>query len=263
MKIGWILIAALLFAGCRAGQKSASETGTVEKPLSAHGTADVSSPAVEESILKGKVLERLDAGRYSYLRLSTPSGETWAAVLLTDVKIGETVSIENPMSMNGFKSSALNRKFDRIVFGSLRQVHEGADLQKPERADRMSALLNAHAGLSDSNSAEPVEVEKAAGPSGKTIAEIYAQKARLKDQEIAVRGKVVKVNAQIMGRTWIHLRDGTGDPKAQTNDLTITTQDSAAVGDTITAKGIVRTDKNLGMGYVFSVLIEDAAVMKR
>jgi hypothetical protein len=36
----------------------------------------------------------------------------------------------------------------------------------------------------------------------------------------------------------------------------------AAVGDIVTAKGTVRTDVNLGSGYSYAVLIEDAALNK-
>jgi RecJ-like exonuclease len=85
----------------------------------------------------------------------------------------------------------------------------------------------------------------------------------VKDKAVEVRGKVVKVNPDIMGKTWIHLRDGTGDAEARTNDLTITTGDSAAVGDIVLVKGTVRTDINLGMGYIFSVMIDNATVVKQ
>lgn len=40
------------------------------------------------------------------------------------------------------------------------------------------------------------------------MAEIVTQKAALKDKSVLVRGKIVKFNAGIMGKNWIHLRDG-------------------------------------------------------
>jgi len=252
MKLLGIIIAILLFVGC--GTKPSSKTEESEKPLSAHGTTAGEQPAANANVLQGKVLERLDAGRYSYLRLSTSSGEIWAAVLLTKAGIGSEVTIENPIPMDGFETKTLKRKFDRIFFGTL---------QQPEGAETAKALQDAHSGVSESASAEPIKVQRAAGSEGRTIAEIFAQKVQLKDRNVAVTGKVVKVNANIMGKTWIHVRDGSGDPKSRTHDLTITTQDSAAVGDTITVKGIVHIDKNLGMGYVFPVIIEDAIITKQ
>ena len=255
MKVLGIVIAALLFVGCGSSQKPSSETEESEKPLPAHGTTVGARPASKANVLRGKVLERLDAGRYSYLRLSTSSGEIWAAVLLTEAKVGSDVTVENPMPMDGFQTKTLNRKFDRIVFGAL-------DL-KSQGQGQMLALHNAHEGLSDLVSAAPIKVQKAVGSEGRTIAEIFAQKKQLKDRGVAVAGKVVKVNANIMGKTWIHLRDGSGDPASRTNDLTVATQGTAAVGDMVMVKGIVRTDKNLGMGYIFSVIVEDATITKQ
>ena len=43
---------------------------------------------------------------------------------------------------------------------------------------------------------------------GKTVAEVYAEKDGLADATVVVRGKVVKVNAGIMDRNWLHVRDG-------------------------------------------------------
>jgi hypothetical protein len=255
MKLLVFLIAALLFVGCSAKQKPSSETAEREKPLSAHGTAEGTQSAAKTNALQGRVLERLDAGRYSYLRLSTSSGEIWAAVLLTDAKIGAEVTVENPMPMDGFQTKTLNRKFDRIVFGTLGL--------KSQDSDQLLAMHNAHEGVSDSAGTEPIKVQRAVGSEGRTIAEIFAQKMQLIDRDIAVTGKVVKVNANIMGKTWMHLRDGSGDPASRTNDLTVTTQSSPSVGDTVMVKGKVRTDKDLGMGYVFSVIIEDATVTKQ
>jgi hypothetical protein len=254
MKVLGILIAALLFVGCGANPKPSSKTEGSEKPLAAHGTAAGPQSADKANVLQGKVLERLDAAGYSYLRLSTSTGEVWAAVPQTGVKVGEEVSMANPMAMEGFETKTLKRKFDRIFFGTL---------QQPEGAETAQALKNAHSGVSESASAEPIKVQRAVGSEGRTIAEIFAQKTQLKDRDVAVTGKVVKVNANIMDKTWIHLRDGSGDPASRTNDLTVTTQGSAAVGDTVMVKGKVRTDKNLGMGYVFSVILEDAAVAKQ
>ncbi len=67
----------------------------------------------------GKVLEKLDAGTYTYLRLATNAGVTWAAVPATTVPVGATVGIAGAMPMDGFESKTLNRKFDKIVFGTV------------------------------------------------------------------------------------------------------------------------------------------------
>ena len=105
--------------------------------------------------------------------------------------------------------------------------------------------------------AEKIEgVKKAEG--GKTIAETFAERGKLVGKEIAVRGKVVKYNVNIMNKNWVHIQDGTG--AAGSNDLTITTNDSTAVGKTVLVRGKVAIDKDFGAGYKYDVILEDAKV---
>lgn len=61
-----------------------------------------------------------------------------------------------------------------------------------------------------------------------------------------------------MGKNWIHVQDGTGSDG--TNDLTVTTNAVAAVGNTVLVKGNLSADKDFGFGYKYEVVIEDAAV---
>ena len=100
-------------------------------------------------------------------------------------------------------------------------------------------------------------IERAAG--GKTVAEVFAEKDQLAGKPIILRGKVVKTNANIMGKNWLHVRDGSGADG--TNDLTVTTAGAIPnVGDTVVVTGPVVLNKDFGMGYVYDVLIEDAQV---
>ncbi|MFZ1377050.1 MAG: hypothetical protein WAS25_10700, partial [Geothrix sp.] len=69
--------------------------------------------------LTGKVLERIDAAPYCYLRLQTARGEVWAAVPEAKIEKGTEVTIVNPMLMNNFESKTLNRTFAEVFFGNL------------------------------------------------------------------------------------------------------------------------------------------------
>jgi hypothetical protein len=93
---------------------------------------------------------------------------------------------------------------------------------------------------------------------GKTVQEVYQEKDKLKGKGVTLRGKVVKYNEAILGTNWLHLRDGTG--KEPANDLTVTTQTKAKVGDTVLVEGNVSLDKDLGSGYRYDVILEDAKV---
>lgn len=95
-------------------------------------------------------------------------------------------------------------------------------------------------------------IEKPEG--GMTVAELYAGKAELAGQAVTVRGKVVKVNAGIMGRNWIHVRDGSG--AEGTNNLAVTTDQLPTVGDVVLLTGTLEADKDFGMGYTYELIIE-------
>ncbi len=100
----------------------------------------------------------------------------------------------------------------------------------------------------------------AADPVQKSIAELYQEKDQLKGKQVKLHGKVVKVNNGIMNRNFIHLRDGTGEKG--TNDITITSQDTAKVGDEVTAVGTVTVDLDFGAGYTYPVIVEKATITK-
>ena len=98
-------------------------------------------------------------------------------------------------------------------------------------------------------------IAKAEG--GKTVAEVFAEKDALAGKPVTFRGKVVKTNPDIMGKNWLHVRDGSGEEG--TNDLTITTAGTLPnVGDTVVVTGNVTLNKDFGMGYAYDVLVEDA-----
>jgi hypothetical protein len=107
-----------------------------------------------------------------------------------------------------------------------------------------------------------VKVPKAEGADARTVAELWTQRSALKEKKVTVRGKVVKFSGGIMGRNWVHLRDGTGTAAKGDNDITVTTNDDVAVGDVVVAKGVVRLAKDFGAGYAYPVIVEDAKVAK-
>jgi hypothetical protein len=76
-----------------------------------------------------------------------------------------------------------------------------------------------------------------------------------------VRGKVVKYNAEIMGKNWLHIQDGSGSADKSNNDLTVTTTTPAKVGDTVLVTGSVTTNKDFGAGYKYTVILDDAKVV--
>lgn len=90
------------------------------------------------------------------------------------------------------------------------------------------------------------------------VEELFAKKEKLNGKKVTVTGKVVKFSPGIMGKNWIHLQDGSG--KQGTNDITITTDQNASIGDKIVVTGNLVTNKDFGGGYKYEVIIEEAAV---
>jgi DNA/RNA endonuclease YhcR with UshA esterase domain len=219
--------------------------------VSAAWSADQSAPA-PATVVKGEVVEVKDVESYTYVRLKTADGETWAAVPTAPLKKGAKITLENTMVMNNFESKTLKKKFDKIVFGTI----AGAD------AKAGGAAATAHSGASKTEYAGDVKVPKATGPDAKTVAEIITKSTQLKDKTVLVRGKVVKFSAAIMGTNWIHLRDGSGSAADNTNDILVTSADQTKVGDVVVVKGVVRTDKDFGSGYAYKVLVADAKLQQ-
>jgi hypothetical protein len=237
--------------------------------------AALPSPASGMTEVKGKILERLDAPPYTYLKIAAAQGPTWTAVPKTDAAVGTEVTVAGAIPMKDFESKTLKRKFEVVYFGSLgggaAAPHGGmggGQMPPPGMGggmgagDAMPDLAAQHAAASATAAdVGEVKVDKASGTDARTIAEVYAQRGTLKEKGVAVRGKVVKFNEGIMGRNWLHLRDGTGSANKD-NDLTVTTGDKVGVGDVVVVKGTVRVDKDFGTGHPYAVIVEDAKVSR-
>ena len=207
--------------------------------------------AVDPNQVGGTVLETFDAASYTYLRFESAKGEMWAAIPLTSLEVGAQVVIANPQMMSNFESKTLGRTFETIYFGSLEN--------QPGSSSTTSGKLGSPTSPVSAN-AEPIEVARAEGETGRTVAEIYKEQGELAGKTVLIRGKVVKYTAGILGRNWIHLQDGTGDMAAGTNDITATSADMAAVGDVILVQGTVALNRDFGAGYLYPVIVEEATV---
>jgi hypothetical protein len=246
-RLSAVLLVAVAVAGCKK-----SEPPVVAPPPAASNAMEAQAAPPPAASLKGKVLERLEAPPYSYLKIQSGKEEVWAAVPKADVAKGTEVTVLNAMPMANFESKTLKRKFEVVYFGTLEGAAPGM-----EGGPAAMAQQHAKAAQGPSNVGD-VKVPKASGPDARTVAEVYAQKSSLKEKPVTIRGKVVKFNPGIMGKNWVHLQDGSGKADKQDNDITVTTQDMTAVGDTVVAKGTVRTDKDFGAGYAYPVIVEDA-----
>ena len=259
------------------GQKPAPPAASPSAPVSSAAAAAVpQAPQPALTSVSGIVEETFDASDYTYMRLKTDAGgESWAAITKAKIRKGDRVTIVNAMSMDGFESKTLNRKFDRILFGLLGDGKAEASTT----TEASAAPVSAHGAASDTPKGAPpaaphaavadggadvgdVRVPKAEGKDARTVAQVFAERALLKDKTVTVRGKVVKANPGVMGRNWYHIRDGSGSREKKDDDLTVTSGDPAAVGDVVVVRGVVHVEKDFGAGYQYPVVLEDAKVTK-
>jgi hypothetical protein len=220
----------LLFTGCGNNDTNSNE--------------NVQSSDIRSSSRSGEVIDKIDAGSYSYLQLKENDNIYWAAVPTMNIENGEQIFFSQYMEMKNFKSETLDRTFESVLF--VNDANKVADKK---------TLQMAHANLKP-DSEETIKVEPL--DDGKTIAQIFSEKETLKNKTVKVRGKVVKFNGGIMNRNWIHIQDGTDNNGEY--DLLITSNESANVGDVIIAEGQLSTDKDFGAGYFYNVLVEDAKI---
>lgn len=102
-------LALALQSGCAGTAKVAEPTVAAPMP------APITPPQVET--LSGKVAEVILAGGYTYVRLEKDGKSEWAAMTYNNkATVGEEIALKPGMLMTNFKSAALNRSFDRIVF---------------------------------------------------------------------------------------------------------------------------------------------------
>jgi hypothetical protein len=183
-----------------------------------------------------KVLETLESGGYTYIKVLEGGESYWIAMTQRPLKAGETIRFAEQGWMQDFHSKTLNRTFDKILFAS--DVAEAGTTQVERKPDVMSSAYQQKGTI--------------------TIAQLFADRERYSGKKVRVRAKVTKTSAQIMKRNWVHLQDGSRFANA--DDLVFTSNEKLPeVGSVVTAEGIVAKDKDFGYGYFYSVIVEKAS----
>lgn len=224
----------------------------------------------------GTIVETMNASGYTYMLIESGTEKNWVAIPAITVEKGATVNYYEGMVMKNFTSKTLNRTFDAVIFSSGLADQKAKATQQPAPGDSFSAAVKAEKStVSPSPEMEisagsagaiaPLEeifVEKATAANGYTVKEIFDKGKELSGQKVQVRGKVVKFSPMIMGKNWIHLQDGTGDPMKNSHDLVVTAGETVEVNNVITIEGVLAAEKDFGAGYKYAVIIEDAAIIK-
>ena len=208
--------------------------------------------AAETDPVTGTVAETMESGGYVYIRLEDG---VWIAANTFAVSKGDEIQYSGAMEMNDFHSKALDKSFDSILFVSEAGLVGGDDAVKTAVA--LPGHGSKDAQVKDAGAVQsPVAGEIKPLAEGKTIEEIFVESDQLKEQMVSLNAKVIKISMAIMGKNWVTLQDGTGT--TPDNKLVATTQEVVSPGDIVIVKGSVKTDVDLGYGYLYKVLLEDA-----
>lgn len=234
----------------------------------------------QASVLSGKVKETMNASGYTYMQVETGGKDIWVAIPETPVKKGSTVNYYEGMEMVNFNSKTLGRTFDSIIFSSglAQEAHAKMAKSAPAEDDSFAAALESERSsmtpdpINDTQASggsagaivplTEISIGKASGPNGYSVEELFNKAKELSGKKVQVKGKVVKVSPAIMGRNWVHLQDGTGNPMQNTHDLVVTTNETVELDTTVTFEGIITANKDFGAGYKYDAIVEKAAVIK-
>jgi hypothetical protein len=232
------------------------------RPTGAAANKTAQQPAAAQPA-GAKVVETMNTGGYTYVLLDNGSRQTWFAVPECKVAVGEMVGVTpGALEMRNFASPTLNRTFDVIYFaGGLHRA--GADVaaaatppQSPHGASPQGTMPHGMA-QPEPAAAAPIAVAKAEG--GHRVAEVWALGKAGTGQQITLRGKVVRYTGNVLGKNWLHVQDGSGTA-GKDNDITVTTDATAKVGDTVLITATLAADRDFGAGYAYALLLENAKV---
>lgn len=228
-----LLVICLLFSSCN----NVKTTKTTDEP----------------EIHKGIVQDVLHVREYSYILVLENGQEKWLAAPITNVEKGGTYYYNNTMEMKNFESKELNKSFETIYFiEKISSTEE--DVKLPLTANPQTSTTEAAKPIMDKK-----DVNVASSEGTISIAELFTNRESYNNTVVRVRGEVTKYNPAIMNVNWLHMQDGT-----EYNgefDLTVTTTETVQIGDVVTIEGKVALNKDFGAGYIYNIIIENAAIL--
>jgi len=198
-------------------------------------------------------------------RATEPPPEGWAnvapAVVEQSVSRGETQLLAVQESQWRFWVQVPNvgaEVGDHVLLGKGKPRY---DVEVPELGTRASQVIDiTHVAVVD---AETALLAIAGDPPDGAVAveTVFAELGQRKDQPIVVYGTVTKATSAV-GSVWVHLQDGTGDPESGTHDLMVQTQAKVTAGQRAGFRGTLRKDADLGFGYQYQALVEEAELIE-
>jgi len=203
----------------------------------------------------GQVMDTMNSGGYTYMQINENNNVYWIAVRQTQVNKGQTYTFNEQTWMTNFKSTSLNKTFDRILFAS--PVSPKANLTWGEVLQPKAKSVEAISTKTNIVSTSTKTTSNAQAKAG-TVSMIISKKAVLKDKNVLVKGEVVKVSRGIMGSSWVHVLDDNGDKL-----IFRAIKEDVAVGDKVEATGTLNVDVDYGYGYTYETIVVNSTFKKQ
>lgn len=203
------------------------------------------------------VKELVNSGTYTYALVSENDSNQWIVLPRTEIDLGARYFYRGGVLLNNFESKELNRTFEKILFID-GLCDDRRKLFKKSASEKLKfGREHKHRNLNTVN-LKKIKIQPKKTVGGITIAELYLNRKQYTGKRVKIWGMVTKFSPDIMKKNWIHLQDGT--EHAGKFDLTLTSNAFVAPGDSIIVEGEIFIDKDLGYGYFYEVLMEDAII---
>ena len=241
----------LIFSACHSGQEP------------------VVASTESSNFHKVVVQQVLQASEYTYLRAKENSNDIWLAVPSMQAKTGDIYYYEGGIEMKKFESKELSKVFESIILlEKLNTEPKNSAVVVSEKpyatpvADNQAPVTAGTAtGENYKRKATPPEkkeIKVATAKGGISIADLFSKKDNYAGKTVKIKGQVTKYTPAVMNKNWIHIQDGTDDNGKF--DLAVTSETEVKVGDIVTLEGKIALNKDLGYGYFFEVIMEDAVL---
>ena len=246
----------LIIVSCKDEQKyTPLKNASTTTPIKESTT--ITNASFKDDLHTVKVNEMLKTDKYLYLNVSEKGtvDPFWIATRISDITVGETYFYKGGLLKTNFESKEFNRVFDKIylVSSNLVLANHASNTGFKKKAD---TPVKAEVKTTPS---KITSTKKTAEVKGSVkIADLVKNVQKYAGKTIQISGTCSKINAEIMGKNWIHLRDGSQDDY----DLVVTSAEMVNEGDVITIKAVVTLNKDFGAGYKYDLILEDGTIVR-
>ena len=237
----------ITLTSCLDGPKS-REPYTITKTLD----KAILDPDVSRTMHKVEVSEVIPGNKYVYVLVEENGRQFWISTGMKELNEGETYYYTESILKTQFESKEHNRVFDTLyLVTELVPASHGQDMHgfNASAMDEEQVQIIKKSIVKEQDSSAVF-----AGPV--KIAELVDNPEKYAGKKVELTGVCTKINAGIMGRNWLHLKDGSRD----SYDLVVTSNDMPEKGSEITLRAIVRLNVDLGSGYSYPILLENGVI---